>query len=42
MNIDFLLGKTIRLVPLSIDHAEALLPSASDPEVWRWMPPAAS
>ncbi|WP_406116443.1 GNAT family N-acetyltransferase [Streptomyces sp. NBC_01267] len=25
-------------MPLSTDHAEALLPSASDPEVWRWMP----
>lgn len=31
-------GGTVRLVPLSVDHAEALFPSASDPEVWRWMP----
>jgi RimJ/RimL family protein N-acetyltransferase len=31
-------GTVIRLVPLSVDHAEALFPSASDPEVWRWMP----
>ncbi|MFJ2669205.1 GNAT family N-acetyltransferase [Streptomyces sp. NPDC087525] len=33
-----LLGRTVRLVQLSVDHAEALFPSASDPEVWRWMP----
>ncbi|MFD9223476.1 GNAT family N-acetyltransferase [Streptomyces sp. NPDC060064] len=38
MNNNSLLGSTVRLVPLSADHAEALLPSASDPEVWRWMP----
>lgn len=38
MNTQTLLGSTVRLVPLSVDHAEALLPSASDPEVWRWMP----
>ncbi|WP_164494664.1 MULTISPECIES: GNAT family protein [unclassified Streptomyces] len=38
MNNNSLLGSTVRLVPLSTDHAEALLPSASDPEVWRWMP----
>lgn len=35
---DSLPGDTVRLVPLSTDHAEALFPSASDPEVWRWMP----
>ncbi|MFC7831099.1 GNAT family N-acetyltransferase [Streptomyces sp. NPDC057375] len=23
---------------MTVDHAEALFPSASDPEVWRWMP----
>ncbi|NEB10455.1 GNAT family N-acetyltransferase [Streptomyces coelicoflavus] len=33
-----LTGRTVRLVPLAVDHAEALLPSASDPEVWQWMP----
>ncbi|MFI5775149.1 GNAT family N-acetyltransferase [Streptomyces sp. NPDC051658] len=38
MNNNSFLGDTVRLVPLSTDHAEALLPSASDPEVWRWMP----
>ncbi|MFF2013950.1 GNAT family N-acetyltransferase [Streptomyces sp. NPDC058195] len=38
MTNNLLLGGTVRLVPLSTDHAEALLPSASDPEVWRWMP----
>ncbi|MFJ4923599.1 GNAT family N-acetyltransferase [Streptomyces sp. NPDC088725] len=38
MNDTYLLGGAVRLVPLSTDHAEALLPSASDPEVWRWMP----
>lgn len=38
MTRDSLLGGTVRLVPLSTDHAEALFPSASDPEVWRWMP----
>lgn len=32
-----LLGRAVRLVPLSVDHAEALFPSASDPEVWQWM-----
>ncbi|MFB8039025.1 GNAT family N-acetyltransferase [Streptomyces sp. NPDC056004] len=38
MTTDSLLGRAVRLVPLSVDHAEALFPSASDPEVWRWMP----
>ncbi|MFD7498126.1 GNAT family N-acetyltransferase [Streptomyces sp. NPDC059832] len=38
MNNNSFLGDAVRLVPLSTDHAEALLPSASDPEVWRWMP----
>ncbi|MFD8428376.1 GNAT family N-acetyltransferase [Streptomyces coelicoflavus] len=38
MSNDALTGRTARLVPLSVDHAESLLPSASDPEVWRWMP----
>ncbi|MFE5603956.1 GNAT family N-acetyltransferase [Streptomyces coelicoflavus] len=38
MSNDALTGRTVRLVPLSVDHAESLLPSASDPEVWRWMP----
>ncbi|MET9352947.1 GNAT family protein [Streptomyces sp. NPDC006617] len=38
MSNDFLLGRAVRLVPLSVDHAEALFPSASDPEVWQWMP----
>ncbi|MCX4970968.1 GNAT family N-acetyltransferase [Streptomyces sp. NBC_00654] len=38
MGNDSLLGRATRLVPLSVDHAEALFPSASDPEVWRWMP----
>ncbi|WP_250300991.1 GNAT family N-acetyltransferase [Streptomyces sp. A 4/2] len=38
MNNSPLVGRTVRLVPLSTDHAEALLPSASDPEVWQWMP----
>ncbi|MFE2518245.1 GNAT family N-acetyltransferase [Streptomyces mirabilis] len=33
-------GTVVRLVRLSPDHAEALFPSASDPEVWRWMPRA--
>ncbi|MEV8457632.1 GNAT family protein [Streptomyces sp. NPDC052095] len=23
---------------MSVDHSEALFPSVSDPEVWRWMP----
>ncbi|MEV0739484.1 GNAT family protein [Streptomyces sp. NPDC050549] len=38
MSNDSLSGRTVRLVPLSVDHAEALFTSASDPEVWRWMP----
>ncbi|MCA1221540.1 GNAT family N-acetyltransferase [Streptomyces sp. 8L] len=38
MSHDALTGSVVRLVPLSTDHAEALFPSASDPEVWRWMP----
>ncbi|MFB6878991.1 GNAT family N-acetyltransferase [Streptomyces sp. NPDC056323] len=38
MTTDSLIGRAVRLVPLSVDHAEALFPSASDPEVWRWMP----
>lgn len=38
MTIASLIGRAVRLVPLSVDHAEALFPSASDPEVWRWMP----
>ncbi|MDQ0994791.1 GNAT family N-acetyltransferase [Streptomyces sp. V3I7] len=38
MNNQSLEGTVARLVPLSVDHAEALFPSASDPEVWRWMP----
>ncbi|WP_217166909.1 GNAT family N-acetyltransferase [Streptomyces sp. AC512_CC834] len=38
MSDDSLTGRTVRLIPLSVDHAEALFPSASDPEVWRWMP----
>ncbi|MYT68359.1 MULTISPECIES: GNAT family protein [unclassified Streptomyces] len=38
MRNDSLLGRTVRLIPLSDDHAEALFPSASDPEVWQWMP----
>ncbi|MER5948613.1 GNAT family protein [Streptomyces sp. NPDC001904] len=38
MSNDFLLGRAVRLTPLSVDHAEALFPSASDPEVWQWMP----
>ncbi|MEV0848879.1 GNAT family protein [Streptomyces sp. NPDC049954] len=38
MSQDALRGRTVRLVPLSTEHAEALFPSASDPEVWRWMP----
>ncbi|MFK0292619.1 GNAT family N-acetyltransferase [Streptomyces sp. NPDC090442] len=33
-----LTGRIARLTPLSVDHAEALFPSASHPEVWRWMP----
>jgi N-acetyltransferase len=35
---DSLLGRAVRLIPLSVGHAEALFASASDPEVWRWMP----
>jgi RimJ/RimL family protein N-acetyltransferase len=31
-----LLGSLTVLEPLDIEHAEGLLPSASDPEVWRW------
>ncbi|WPB96030.1 GNAT family N-acetyltransferase [Streptomyces malaysiensis] len=38
MNNNALVGSEVRLVPLSTDHAEALFPAASDPEVWRWMP----
>ncbi|MGC9443131.1 GNAT family N-acetyltransferase [Streptomyces sp. WG5] len=38
MSNDSLLGRVVRLVPLSVGHAEALFPSASDPEVWQWMP----
>ncbi|MEI5102971.1 GNAT family protein [Streptomyces sp. PmtG] len=38
MSNDSLLGRAVRLIPLSVDHAQALFPSASDPEVWRWMP----
>ncbi|MBT2410608.1 GNAT family N-acetyltransferase [Streptomyces sp. ISL-12] len=38
MTRDSLFGDTGHLMPLSTDHAEALFPSASDPEVWRWMP----
>ncbi|MEU3980467.1 GNAT family protein [Streptomyces sp. NPDC026672] len=38
MTTNALVGGEIRLVPLSTDHAEALFPAASDPEVWRWMP----
>ncbi|MFD8573368.1 GNAT family N-acetyltransferase [Streptomyces sp. NPDC059639] len=38
MNDDSFLGRAVRLIPLSVDHAEALFPSASDPEVWQWMP----
>ncbi|MET8956145.1 GNAT family N-acetyltransferase [Streptomyces sp. NPDC004393] len=38
MNDQPLEGTVVRLVPLSPDHADALFPSASDPEVWRWMP----
>lgn len=38
MNNNILLGSEVRLVPLSTEHADALFPSASDPEVWRWMP----
>ncbi|MFE9008974.1 GNAT family N-acetyltransferase [Streptomyces sp. NPDC007875] len=38
MNNTILLGSEVRLVPLSTEHADALFPSASDPEVWRWMP----
>ncbi|WP_353943135.1 GNAT family protein [Streptomyces sp. HUAS MG91] len=38
MSNDSLLGSAVRLIPLSVEHAEALLPSASDPEVWQWMP----
>lgn len=35
---DSLPGGTVRLDPLTTEDAEALFPSASDPEVWRWMP----
>ncbi|MGW9046967.1 GNAT family N-acetyltransferase [Streptomyces lydicus] len=38
MSNDSLLGRVVRLIPLSVDHAESLFPSASDPEVWQWMP----
>ncbi|MYZ37131.1 MULTISPECIES: GNAT family protein [unclassified Streptomyces] len=38
MSNDSLPGTAVRLIPLSVEHAEALFPSASDPEVWRWMP----
>ncbi|MFD7058376.1 GNAT family N-acetyltransferase [Streptomyces sp. NPDC059906] len=38
MNKGTLTGRTVRLVPLSVDHAAPLFPSASDPEVWQWMP----
>ncbi|GAA1357331.1 GNAT family N-acetyltransferase [Streptomyces beijiangensis] len=38
MSKDSLSGRVVRLIPLSADHAEVLFPSASDPEVWRWMP----
>ncbi|MFD0416699.1 GNAT family N-acetyltransferase [Streptomyces sp. NPDC127108] len=38
MSDDSLLGRVVRLISLSTDHAEALFASASDPEVWRWMP----
>ncbi|GAA3367730.1 GNAT family protein [Streptomyces antimycoticus] len=38
MKNNILLGSEVRLVPLSTEHADALFPSASDPEVWRWMP----
>ncbi|MFB7495280.1 GNAT family N-acetyltransferase [Streptomyces sp. NPDC056161] len=38
MSNQLLEGAVVRLVPLSTDHTDALFPSASDPEVWRWMP----
>ncbi|WP_406395230.1 GNAT family N-acetyltransferase [Streptomyces sp. NBC_00882] len=38
MNDKSLDGDVIRLEPLAVDHVAALFPSASDPEVWRWMP----
>ncbi|WP_179381981.1 GNAT family N-acetyltransferase [Streptomyces sp. SA15] len=38
MNNQSLEGTVVRLLPLSADHAEALFLSASDPEVWQWMP----
>jgi N-acetyltransferase len=34
----FLEGTVVRLVPMSTDYTEALFPSASDPDVWQWMP----
>ncbi|HEX4864282.1 MAG TPA: GNAT family protein [Acidimicrobiales bacterium] len=29
-------GRLVSLEPLKTEHADALLPTASDPEVWRW------
>lgn len=31
-------GRLVRLESLTTDHAESLLPSATDPEVWQWKP----
>jgi RimJ/RimL family protein N-acetyltransferase len=33
-----LTGRHVRLKPLQVEHAEALFPSADEPDIWRYMP----
>lgn len=33
-----LIGTTVRLVPMSLDHSDRLLPHALEPEIWQYMP----
>ncbi len=35
-----LVGKHVRLEPLTLDHVEALASVGLDPELWRWIPTA--
>jgi len=37
-----LTGRVVRLVPLQMEHLDALLPVAADEELWRFTPTAAS
>src|SRR4051812_40698679 len=33
-----LTGRTVQLLPLQVDHVDALWKAGSDPQIWQWLP----